>query len=212
MTTVLVKQPMTFQSQFWRSNHRAVPTFSLTSFLSFQEQELAAKAKVGRTRTSSTSSATFNHWRDHDSDQGPPGSCGGGGGGLGGLDTSGARFVFWAQVVLWEQEGRWRQGELCIGRFLPWLRLRVPGRAGCLLPAVTFYDALCDRRNGSGQHTENSATFSALSRSELLFAKVQLRLRLVRFRSQSYDCLMYDQLLWETTGYDVTIKRLNHVM
>ena len=96
MTTVLVKQPVTFQSQVWRSNHRAVPTFSLSSFLSVQEQELAAKAKVGRTRTSSTSSATFNHWRDHDSDQGPPGSCGGGGGGLGGLDTSGARFVFWA--------------------------------------------------------------------------------------------------------------------
>ena len=81
-----------------------------------------------------------------------------------------------------------------------------------MLPAVAFYDALRDRRKGSGQHTENSATFSALLRSELLFAEVQLRLRLVRFRSESCDRLMYDQLPWETTGRDVTIKRLNHVM
>ncbi|XP_076467418.1 ubiquitin carboxyl-terminal hydrolase 38-like isoform X2 [Babylonia areolata] len=55
-----------------------------------KEQELAAKAKARRQRTSSTTTTTFTHWRDFDSDQGPPGSCGGGGG----LDTSGARFVF----------------------------------------------------------------------------------------------------------------------
>ncbi|KAL8599620.1 hypothetical protein ACOMHN_053679 [Nucella lapillus] len=58
-----------------------------------KEQELAAKAKASRQRASSPSSSTFTHWRDFDSDQGPPGSCGGGGGG-GGLDTSGSRFVF----------------------------------------------------------------------------------------------------------------------
>ncbi|KAK7476728.1 hypothetical protein BaRGS_00032021 [Batillaria attramentaria] len=58
-----------------------------------KEQELAAKQRSTRSRSASTSSTTFTHWRDPDSDQGPPGSCGGGGG-LGGLDTSGSRFVF----------------------------------------------------------------------------------------------------------------------
>ena len=39
----------------------------------------------------SVSTSWFN-WHDDDSN-GPPGSCGGGGG-LGGMDTSGSRFVF----------------------------------------------------------------------------------------------------------------------
>lgn len=58
-----------------------------------KEQELAAQNRATQARSASTSSTTFSHWRDSDSDQGPPGSCGGGGG-LGGLDTSGSRFIF----------------------------------------------------------------------------------------------------------------------
>ncbi|KAK7098092.1 ubiquitin carboxyl-terminal hydrolase 38-like isoform X2 [Littorina saxatilis] len=57
-----------------------------------KEQELAAKARASRKRSASTSSTTFDHWHDSDSDQGPPGSCGGGGG-LGGMGNSGPRFV-----------------------------------------------------------------------------------------------------------------------
>lgn len=59
-----------------------------------KEQELEATRKASRSRSASTSSTTFDHWHDFDSDQGgPPGSCGGGGG-LGGMDTCGSKFVF----------------------------------------------------------------------------------------------------------------------
>ena len=31
---------------------------------------------------------------------------------------------------------------------------------------------------------------------------------MIHFRSQSYDYMMYDQLLWETTDHDVTVEGL----
>ena len=77
--------------------HLFILTFlevAIVCVLTDQEQELEARARAMQRKSPSTvaTTASWYNWKDDDRN-GPPGSCGGGGG-LGGLDTSGSRFIF----------------------------------------------------------------------------------------------------------------------